>query len=58
MLKLKLNGVNDEILNAVSLLCEDYDFSLSDDGLNVDIKNVSGIGDATFNNIKSQICVD
>ena len=23
-----------------------------------DIKNVSGIGDATFNNIKSQICVD
>ena len=42
MLKLKLNGVNDEILNAVSLLCEDYDFSLSDDGLNVDIKNVSG----------------
>ncbi|MCR5430250.1 MAG: helix-hairpin-helix domain-containing protein, partial [Eubacterium sp.] len=23
-----------------------------------DIKNVSGIGDATFNNIKSIICVD
>lgn len=42
MLKLKLNGVDGEILNAVSLLCDEYDFALSSDGLNVDVKNVSG----------------
>ena len=42
MLKLKLNGVDNEISNAVSLLCEEYDFALSDDGLEVDVQNVAG----------------